>query len=327
MIRSSLIWRKSACQIKGLVPLFLSPMRYVSPRLKGVRMDPMLSYVRENTEFVDRKLQDYMANVNPLLKVLQESINYTLFSGGKRIRPLFCFVVGEVFGLSRDRLASLACAVEMIHTASLIMDDLPHMDNATTRRGKPANHMIYGQDVAALASIGLLTRAYEVVLNDPGLPDEKKSRVVSKLANVVGIEGMVGGQFVDLKFSNKSIDHATLNYVHTHKTAVLFAASGTTTAIIGDATEAEIRALEVYANSIGFAFQIADDLLDIQGDTKEVGKPLKRDNGNFVMVHGVEKSKQVLQEYANRAMEAIQVFKGKNDKLVALGQMLITRKS
>ena len=290
-------------------------------------MNPMLSYVRENTEFIDQKLQEYMAKGNPLLKVLQESINYTLFSGGKRIRPLFCFIVGELFDLRRDKLLSLACALEMIHTASLIMDDLPHMDNATTRRGKPANHMIYGQDVAALASIGLLTRAYEVVLNDPGLPDEKKSKVVSKLANVVGIDGMVGGQFVDLKFSNKSMDHATLDYIHTHKTAVLFAASGTTTAIIGDATEAEEQALEVYANNIGFAFQIADDLLDVLGDTQEVGKTLKRDNGNFVMLHGVEKSKQVLQEHENRATEAIQLFQGKNDKLIALGQMLLKRRS
>ena len=290
-------------------------------------MNPMLSYVRENTEFIDQKLQEYMAKGNPLLKVLQESINYTLFSGGKRIRPLFCFIVGELFDLRRDKLLSLACALEMIHTASLIMDDLPHMDNATTRRGKPANHMIYGQDVAALASIGLLTRAYEVVLDDPGLPDEKKSKIVSKLANVVGIDGMVGGQFVDLKFSNKSMDHATLDYIHTHKTAVLFAASGTTTAIIGDATEAELLALEVYANNIGFAFQIADDLLDVLGDTQEVGKTLKRDNGNFVMLHGVEKSKQVLQEHENRATEAIQLFQGKNDKLIALGQMLLKRRS
>ena len=290
-------------------------------------MNPMLSYVRENTEFIDQKLQEYMAKGNPLLKVLQESINYTLFSGGKRIRPLFCFIVGELFDLRRDKLLSLACALEMIHTASLIMDDLPHMDNATTRRGKPANHVIYGQDVAALASIGLLTRAYEVVLDDPGLPDEKKSKIVSKLANVVGIDGMVGGQFVDLKFSNKSMDHATLDYIHTHKTAVLFAASGTTTAIIGDATEAEVQALEVYANNIGFAFQIADDLLDVLGDTQEVGKTLKRDNGNFVMLHGVEKSKQVLQEYADKAMKAIQLFQGRNDKLIALGQMLLRRKS
>jgi len=164
-------------------------------------------------------------------------------------------------------------------------------------------------------------------LKDPGLSDEKKSKVVNKLANVVGIDGMVGGQFVDLKFSNKSMDYATLDYIHTHKTAVLFAASGATTAIIGDATEAEMLALEVYANNIGFAFQIADDLLDVLGNTEEVGKTLKRDNGNFVLLHGVEKSKQVLQEYADKAMKAIQPFQGKNEKLIALGLMLLKRKS
>jgi len=290
-------------------------------------MEEILKYFYESKNLVEKKLQEYMSNENSLLKVLQESINYTLFSGGKRIRPLFCFVVGDLFSVPRERLISLACALEMIHTASLIMDDLPHMDNASTRRGKPANHLIYGQDVAALASIGLLTRAYEVVLEDPELPGDKKAKVVSKLANVVGIRGLVGGQFVDLKFANKSMDYATLDYIHTHKTAALFVASGITAAIIGGAKDYEIEALEKYANNLGFAFQIVDDLLDAVGDTGEAGKPVNRDNGNFVTLYGVDKSRSIAQDCANKAIEAIQIFQGKNDKLIALGQMLLKRKS
>ena len=116
-------------------------------RLKGVAMEKILQQFNQTRQYVDSRLQDYLRNDEPLLAKLYESVNYSLQSGGKRIRPLFCFLVGELFDVPRDRLASLACAVEMIHTASLIMDDLPHMDNAKMRRGKPANHMVYGEDV------------------------------------------------------------------------------------------------------------------------------------------------------------------------------------
>ena len=290
-------------------------------------MEKILAYFNETKNFIDAKLEDYMANKEPLLNVLQESINYTLYSGGKRVRPLFCFIVGELFDVPREKLISLACALEMIHTASLIMDDLPHMDDAKIRRGKRANHLVYGQDVAALASIGLLTRAYEVVLKDPELPDNKKTLVVSKLANVVGVNGLVGGQFVDLKFSDEAMEYSTLEYIHTYKTASLFMASGSTAAIIGDATDDEIHALEEYAKNLGFAFQILDDLLDFEGKVEDVGKSLQQDKGNFVALYGIEKSKQLVQEYTDKALDAIKIFDGKNDKLKALGQMLLKRKS
>ena len=287
----------------------------------------ILAYFHQTKEVVDAKLVMYMENNEPLLEILQESINYTLYSGGKRVRPLFCFIVGEMFDVPKNKLLSLACALEMIHTASLIMDDLPHMDNAKIRRGKAANHLIYGQDVAALASIGLLTRAYEVVLNDPDLPHDKKSRVVSKLANVVGISGMVGGQFVDLKFSSHSMESSTLEYIHTHKTASLFVASGSTAAIIGDAAEDEIQALETYAKNLGFAFQVLDDLLDATGNVKDVGKSLNNDAGSFVTLFGVSKSKELVKEYTDNAIQAIKKLDRNYEKLVILAHVLLKRKS
>ena len=290
-------------------------------------MEQIQTYFSENKSFINAKLEEYSTNEEPLLKVLQYSVNYSLFSGGKRIRPLFCFIVGELFDTPREKLLSLACAVEMIHTASLIMDDLPHMDDSQMRRGKPANHMVYGQDVSALATIGLLTKAYEVVLNDSELTDDKKTRVVSILANAVGINGMVGGQFVDLKFSNEAMKHTTLEYIHTNKTASLFVASGSAAAIIGDATEQEIRAIEEYAKCLGFAFQILDDLVDSVGKSEDAGKSLRKDRGNFIILYGIEKSEQLVQEYTDKAFDAIKIFDGKNDKLVALGQMLLKRKS
>jgi len=290
-------------------------------------MEDVVKYFQQTREFVDDRLREYMGGGEPLLDILQESINYTLFSGGKRIRPLFCFLVGELFDIPRRKLVSLACALEMIHTASLIMDDLPHMDDGQIRRGKPANHVIYGQDVAALASIGLLTKAYEIVLEDPALSDDKKVRVVSKLASVVGINGMVGGQFVDLKYSKESMDFSILDYIHLHKTASLFVASGTTAAIVGDATKEQTDALESYANNVGFAFQILDDLLDVRGKVGELGKSMKQDKGNFAKSYGVERADQLVEEYTGRALESIRIFDGRNNKLIALGLMLLKRKS
>ena len=277
--------------------------------------------------YVDESLIDFVSNGEPMLDVLVESINYTLFSGGKRVRPIFCFIVGEMFDVSMDRLKSTACALEMIHTASLIMDDLPHMDNAATRRGKPANHVVYGQDVAALASIALLTKAYEIVMADGSLGDVKKVAVVRKLANVVGLAGLVGGQFVDLKFGRGDFDKSAIEFIHTHKTASLFVASGGVAAIIGDADAGQIDALASYANYLGFAFQILDDLLDAEGNETEVGKTLHCDKSNYVILHGVEASRKRLQEYTEQALDSVARFGSKNAKLVALCQMLLQRRS
>jgi len=290
-------------------------------------MEKEIAYFQEKKEVVDSNLKQYLKNDEPLLDILFESINYTLFSGGKRIRPLFCFLVGELFAVPEEKLISLACSLEMIHTASLIMDDLPHMDNAEKRRGKAANHIIYGQDVAALATIGLLTKAYEIFLDDPLLPDDKKLLVVGQLANTVGVGGMVGGQFVDLKSSNKSMEYSTLEYIHKHKTASLFVATGTATAIISGATKEEAEAITLYARNIGFAFQVLDDLINSFGNEEEAGKSLKSDNGNFAILYGKEKSNQIIKECTDKALEAINIFKGKNEKLVFLSKMLLIRKS
>lgn len=290
-------------------------------------MNQIKAFFLETKNFIDQELQEHMATDEPTLKGLQESINYTLLSGGKRIRPLFCFIVGELFDVPRAKLTSLACALEMIHTASLIMDDLPHMDDGRLRRGKPANHLVYGQDVASLASVGLLTRAYEVVLKDPELPDDKKLKVVNKLTKLVGINGMVGGQYADLKFLNESIDFPTLEFIYIHKTASLFIASGETAAIIGDASENEIQVIKTYAKNLGFAFQILDDLLDCTGKTKEVRKSLKNDKANFITLFGIEKSEKLVEEYTKDAIAVIKIFDGRNEKLLALSQMLLKRKS
>ena len=283
--------------------------------------------VQQAKSLIDRQLEVYLKSNEPLLNTLHESIAYSLFSGGKRIRPLFAFIVGELFSVPRKKLASTACAVEMIHTASLIMDDLPHMDNARLRRSKPANHMVYGQDVATLASISLLARAYQVVLEDALLSPEVKARVTARLAVVVGIDGMVGGQFVDLKFLNESVTFSTLEYIHLHKTAALFATAGEAAGIVGGASATEIGAVRSYALNLGFAYQILDDLLDSTGSDAEVGKTLRNDRANFITLFGLEKSRELAAQYTRDAIASLDLLAERSDKLVALTFMLLKRGS
>jgi geranylgeranyl diphosphate synthase type II len=206
------------------------------------------------------------------------------------------------------------------------MDDLPHMDDGKIRRGKKANHLVHGQDVAALASIGLLTRAYQVVLTDPLLPDDQKNRVTSRLLHAVGLEGMVGGQFTDLKFSDKSMEQSTLRFIHTNKTASLFVAAGAAAAIVGGASVEQISAIETYAFNLGFAFQVLDDILDFEGDVEDVHKTIRNDRGNFVTLYGVEKSKELVRRHTNDAVDALRIFEEKSEKLTALAQILLKRK-
>ncbi len=288
-------------------------------------MDNILAFLNESKNLVETKLRKYLENGEPLLNILHESVEYSLYSGGKRIRPVFCFLVGDLFGVGREKLTSIACAVEMIHTASLSMDDLPHMDGAKMRRGKPANHVVYGQDVAALASIGLLTRAYEIVLNDPLLPDSRKSQVVGELAKTVGINGMVGGQFVDLKFSRENMEYPTLEYIHNHKTASLFVATGMSAAIVSGAKDREKDAIERYARCLGFAFQVMDDLIDMSSTEEVAGKDLKKDKGNFVKVFGEKRSYEIIQEYAQKAGEALSIFAGKEENLLFLRDLILLK--
>ena len=286
-------------------------------------MITFMDYYQDFKHRVDARLKELCINNEILLEGLQESIQYTLFSGGKRIRPLLCFMVGELFGTPQENLFDLACSLEMIHTSSLIMDDLPHMYNASIRRGKPANHTVYGQDVAALASIGLLTKAYEVILNDLHLTDAKKTKIVKKLAEAVGITGMVAGQYVDLKYSKPTMDPKTLQYIHVHKTASLFVASGSTAAVVSDASDSETHAIETYARNLGLAFQVMDDLKDLNGTVEEEGKTVNQDSGNFAILYGNDKSKQVIKECARTASDAISLFSGKNNRFFSLLELLL----
>lgn len=290
-----------------------------------MKLQTYLTRVRED---VNAGLIKYFDRGEPLLSMLRESIDYTLYSGGKRVRPAFVFMVGSIFGVPKKELLSSACAVEMIHTASLIMDDLPIMDNSTLRRGKATNHQVYGQATALLAGIALLCKASHVVLEDETLPHKKRSAIAAQLARAAGIDGMAGGQFIDLisKFQ-EGVGYETLKFIHTKKTASLFITAGRIGAILGNAGPKDTSAIVSYAEHLGYAFQILDDLLDIQGTGKELGKDTRKDKINFSTLFGPGKARAMVKKETGAAIRAISRFSGRNTRLVELAEFLLNRHS
>lgn len=287
--------------------------------------DEIKSYLQEIKNLIDEEIEKHLLCDNPLTEGLFKSAAYST-SGGKMVRAVFLFLIGEnLFNVSKNRLLIPACSIELIHAASLIMDDLPYMDNSQLRRGKPANHVVFGQDVALLASVGILGRSSQIITNTNTLTDIEKAEIISVLTKAYGFDGLAAGQFVDLKLKQKNIDFKIIQFINQKKTAALFSAAGEIAALLGSATKKEKESLLNYAENIGFAFQIIDDMLDIVGDEKIVGKNLDHDNMNFVKLVGLEKAKNYLTEYNRKAEKALIAFGERANLLKAFGRFLLER--
>ncbi len=271
-------------------------------------------------EAIDKRLQ----NDNPLIEALYKSAAYSA-AGGKRIRAIYIMLAGDLFDVPQEKLINPACAIELVHAASLIMDDLPYMDDSQLRRGKPANHVVFGQDVALLASIGLLSEGMQVVLDDAQLKSDERLQIGSVLSSSFGFNGLAAGQFVDLKLKDKHVDFDIIKFINQKKTAALFLASGQIAAIIGHADETQAKAIKDFSEDIGFAFQIVDDMLDVMGEEKVVGKTVAQDKMNFVKLVGMDQAKKYLDEYHQRAEKALEIFGSKADGLKEFSQYLIER--
>ena len=220
------------------------------------------AYLAAQKQLVEAALDDSLGPERP--ESLREAMRYSLLAGGKRLRPILCLAACELAGGDPALAMPTAVALEMIHTMSLIHDDLPAMDNDDLRRGRPTNHKVYGDAVAILAGDALLTRAFEMVaLRSPGVPADRLLKVVGELALVSGAPGLVGGQVVDLECEGKDVDLETLEYIHLHKTGALLKACVITGALIGGADEEQLNSLRTYARGIGLAFQIVDDIEDV----------------------------------------------------------------
>ena len=260
---------------------------------------------------------------------LAESMEYSLTAGGKRLRPILLMAAADAAGGRGEDYLTSACAVEMIHTYSLIHDDLPAMDDDDYRRGKLTNHKVYGAGLATLAGDALLTMAFELLARQQGVPAETMLRVVREISGAAGANGMVGGQALDLASEGKRIDMDTLRRMHMAKTGALFRASVRSGAILGGADEAQLAALTEYAEAFGLAFQITDDILDVTGDAAAIGKPVGSDERNhkstYVTLTSLEEAKRLAREAADRAHEALAPLGGKAAFLDELAEYLVTR--
>lgn len=284
----------------------------------------IIGYLQEIKQVVDAEIEKRLKNDNPLIDALYKSALYSA-SGGKRVRAIFACLVGRLFDVPNEKLIFPSCALELIHAASLIMDDLPYMDDSQLRRGKPANHVVFGQDVALLASIGMISEATQMLLSDERLPMDIRIRTTELLTASFGFDGLAAGQFVDLKLKQKNVDFEIIEFINHKKTAALFTAAGKIAATIGGANESQLQAIQDFSEDIGFAFQIIDDILDIAGDEKIVGKNLKHDKMNFVRLVGMEEAQRYLKDYQQRAVQALDIFGGKASELKDFSQYLIER--
>jgi geranylgeranyl diphosphate synthase type II len=261
---------------------------------------------------------------------LRDAMRYSLLAGGKRLRPILCLASCELAGGDAALALPTATALEMIHTMSLIHDDLPAMDDDDLRRGRPTNHKVFGEATAILAGDALLTRAFEMVaLRSPGVPAERLLKVVGELSLAAGAPGLVGGQIVDLASEGVEVDRDTLEYIHLHKTGALLQASVLTGALIGGADDDLIEALRTYSRAIGLAFQIIDDILDVTASSevlgKTAGKDLTADKTTYPKLLGLEESKARAEALVKEACEVLNPWAEKAQPLLALARYITSR--
>lgn len=281
-------------------------------------------------DLAETALRKYLKVEDNPQKKIYEAEKYSLMAGGKRLRPVIMMMTAKMCGKSPEVVLPFAAAMEMIHTYSLIHDDLPSMDNDDLRRGKPTNHKVFGEAMAILAGDALLTKAFEVAagFDDESVTKERVLKAIQVLATAAGDNGMVGGQVVDIESRNE--DAELLKYLHSLKTGALIRASGMIGAILAGASEEEIKAVESFCSNLGIAFQIQDDILDVTGSEEELGKPIgsdaENDKSTYVTLFGIEKAEQMAEEYTNKAIESLSIFEN-NKELVELSKKLMGRKA
>mmetsp|Transcript_8026 Transcript_8026/g.11467 ORF Transcript_8026/g.11467 Transcript_8026/m.11467 type:complete len:342 (-) Transcript_8026:70-1095(-) len=291
------------------------------------------SYLLSKKDTIEAALEASVQSEIQQTKKICESMSYSLMAGGKRIRPVLCIAACEMFGGTEEVAMPTAVALEMIHTMSLIHDDLPSMDNDDLRRGKPTNHVIYGEDVAILAGDALLSTSFQhVAQNTPRSVDpERILDVVTRLGKSVGAVGLAGGQVMDLECEARSdVTLDDLTWIHTHKTATLLQVAVASGAILGGATPEEVEAVEKFALNIGLAFQVADDILDVTASTEELGKTaakdLDSDKTTYPKLLGLEESKVEARRLIDEAKHSLDQFgEERAAPLLAIADYIIER--
>ncbi|MCR4430711.1 MAG: polyprenyl synthetase family protein [Tepidanaerobacteraceae bacterium] len=277
-------------------------------------MDEFQKLLKQKAEIVDAALDFYLPR-EAFPKRLHQALRYSVMAGGKRIRPILVMESAKLFGLSFEKVIPTACGIEMIHTYSLIHDDLPVMDNDDLRRGKPTCHKVFGEAMALLAGDALLTDAFSIIARNSaisGISLQAVLDVIDRISKAAGSLGMVGGQAVDIDASGKDIDEQTLLYIDRHKTGCLISASLWSGARLAEASESDLKTIDDYGERIGLLFQIIDDILDINGDEKLIGKRVgsdaKNNKNTFPSLFGYDESLQMVEKLCKEAKDLISSF-------------------
>ena len=286
-------------------------------------------YLDTRTEQVNRALNRFLPKETVRPATIHKAMRYSIFAGGKRMRPALCLAAAEACGGSPADAMPLACAVECIHTYSLIHDDLPAMDNDDFRRGKPTNHKVFGEGIAVLAGDALLTQAFEIAAQGRAWPRYSHRDVVLEIAKASGSLQLIAGQVVDLESEGKKISTDQLRYIHERKTSALLCCSVRLGGMSANCTPAQLKALTDFGYHVGLAFQVIDDILDVTQSSEKLGKTAGKDiaaqKATYPSIVGLEKSKAIAQQLTDRAFAALKVFRGKAVALEAIADYLLKR--
>ncbi len=287
------------------------------------------SWVDGRSKAVDAALDRFLPKASAKPATIHKAMRYSIFAGGKRMRPALVLAAAEACGGTDAAAMPLACAVECIHTYSLIHDDLPAMDDDDLRRGKPTNHVVFGEGIAVLAGDALLTQAFEVAARAEGWPRYSYRDLVLEIAKASGSLQLIAGQVADLEGEGKDLSVAQLRYIHERKTSALLCCSVRLGGMSADCTPAQLKALTDFGHNVGLAFQVIDDILDVTQSSETLGKTAGKDvaaqKATYPRLVGLEKSKKIAAQLTAKAFDALKPFKGRAVALEALARYLLER--
>jgi geranylgeranyl diphosphate synthase type II len=287
-------------------------------------------YLSDSKKLVDQYLEKLLPEENQMPATIHKAMRYSVFAGGKRVRPILVLASGESLDGNQSVLLHLGAGIEMMHTYSLIHDDLPALDNDDLRRGRRTCHKVFGEAMAILAGDALMTRCYQVLASLPGTSDTVRIKIISEIAHATGtVKGMIGGQVVDLESEGKPVNADLLEYIHHSKTGALLTACVRCGALAAGANSAELEDLTGFGAKIGLVFQIVDDILDITASSEELGKTAGKDEkvekATYPALYGLETSRKKAHELVESALQDIKTFGEKTDKLRYLAQFIVQR--
>jgi len=292
------------------------------------------AYLEEKQFRVEEALARFLPAEDVFPPVIFRAMRHSVLAGGKRLRPILCLAAAEAVGGEAETVLPVACALEFIHTYSLIHDDLPAMDDDDLRRGRPTSHKVFGEDIAILAGDALLTEAFHLLSRHDGratLPPARRLAVIHDIAAAAGFRGMVGGQVVDVQSAGKAVDRQTLHYIHTRKTGAMIVVSVRAGAILAGADAGAVAALTAYGEQAGLAFQIADDILNVEGDARRLGKTTGSDAARgkitYPALMGLAASKRKTRHLVRQAVTSLKDFDHRADPLRWIATYIIQRQS